>query len=194
MHCISSVLKQTIAFCENRTKYKLKETKYKLKDLTSSVLGMFINRSSICWFMSESFFEPYLFNEPFDPIHRTAMNESQMGPFGFSSSSNCLINPFTEVTSLLDGYIVNEYQLTFWTVHYLSQLCVFRALRLKHLYKCMSYLYDAVLSFLKFESFPVFFFIGISFQISQLVFHWRKKVMFWRSQNTVFLSTLTSWF
>ncbi len=31
--------------------------------------------------MSESFFEPYLFNEPFDPIHRTAMNESQMGPF-----------------------------------------------------------------------------------------------------------------
>ncbi len=108
--------------------------------------------------MSESFFEPYLFNEPFDPIHRTAMNESQMGPFGFSSSTNWLINPFTEVTSLLDGYIVNEYQLTFWTVYYMSQLCVFRALRLKHLYKCMSYLYDAVLSFLKFESFPVLFF------------------------------------
>ncbi len=34
--------------------------------------------------MSESFFEPYLFNESFDPIYRTAMNESQMGLFGFS--------------------------------------------------------------------------------------------------------------
>lgn len=80
--------------------------------------------------MSESFFEPYLFNESFDPIYRTAMNESQMGLFGFSSSTNWLNNPVTEVNSLLDGYIVNEYQLKFWTVHYMNQLCVFRALRL----------------------------------------------------------------
>ncbi len=153
-----------------------------------SLLGMFIrvhNRSSIFWFMSESFFEPYLFNESFDPIYRTAMNESQMGLFGFSSSTNWLNNPVTEVNSLLDGYIVNEYQLKFWTVHYMNQLCVFRALR----YNIYIQMYELLIwcCFVLFEVWKLpCFLISISFQISQLVLHWRKKVMIWMKSEYSF--------